>query len=119
MMPSITNGNYSRMLKEASAAIKGEMMKDKTEFTTAIGVNNKLRVFADENRANAPFKGDIVSINEVTLADNQQKLKAIHVVLKQIASNTENLTTADIAKVAATNLQEVIESICAQNSEQN
>jgi hypothetical protein len=96
MMPSITNGNYSRMLKEASTAIKGEMMK----------LTNPVIIAKDESL-------------QVVMKSIEPKLKAIHVALKQIASNTENLTTADIAKVAAANLQEVIESIRAQDSEQN
>lgn len=48
---------------------------------------------------------------KVEVIDNAARLRAIHVILKQIASNTENASTADIAKAGAANLQEVIESM--------
>lgn len=48
--------------------------------------------------------------------DNESKLRAIHITIKQIASNTENITTADIAKVAAADLQRVIDDMTKAQS---
>lgn len=53
----------------------------------------------------------ITSNPVIKSSDNETKLREIHITLKQIASNTENVTTADIAKVAAADLQGVIESM--------
>ncbi len=49
--------------------------------------------------------------------DNETKLRGIHVMIKQIASNTENTDCQNIAKVVAANLQGVIESMFGKNPE--
>lgn len=99
-------------------------MKDKKEKLVVDGVDSEGKSVTESIAMDIPVKklipeligdgtkkikrdSDTNSVYEY----RKSQLRAIHITLKQIASNTENVTTAEMAKVAAADLQGVIEGM--------
>lgn len=74
-----------------------------------------------KDKDKAVFKGDVIDTSGKPIDENILRLRAIHLVMKQIASNTENSENADtdkLAKWAAAELREVIHGMDIHNTEQ-